>query len=243
MIPKVIHYCWFGGNPLPEEAVRCINSWKKYCPDYVIKEWNEKNFDIECCKYVREAYDAKKWAFITDYVRLYALVIEGGIYMDTDVEVVKPLDDFLHHQAFSGFQTVDSIPTGIMACEKSFEPFAELLAEYDSREFITDNGELNIIPNTVYITNLFLKYGLRLNNSYQVVRGFALYPSDYFCAKSYHTGIVHTTENTHTIHHFAGSWLTDESKRRKEFREKMTEKYGYFIGSAIYKIAKTFKCI
>ncbi len=243
MIPKVIHYCWFGGNPLPEEAVKCVNSWKKYCPDYVIKEWNENNFDIDCCRYVREAYDAKKWAFITDYVRLYAMVNEGGIYMDTDVEVVKSLDVFLRHQAFSGFQTVDSIPTGIMACEKGYGPFTELLAEYDRREFITDNGELNVTPNTVYITNLFLKYGLQLNNSFQIVCGFALYPFDYFCAKSYHTGIVHTTENTYTIHHFAGSWLTDESKRRKEFRGKMTEKYGYFIGSAIYKIAKAFKYI
>ena len=111
MIPKIIHYCWFGGKPLPELAQKCIASWKKYCPDYEIKEWNESNFNLNSCDYVREAYEAKKWAFITDYVRLYAMVTEGGIYMDTDVEVIKPLDPFLKHKAFSGFEDEVSIPT------------------------------------------------------------------------------------------------------------------------------------
>ena len=97
MIPKVIHYCWFGGNPLPELAQKCIASWKKYCPDYEIKEWNESNFDLNCCDYVREAYEAKKWAFVSDVARLYAMVHEGGIYMDTDVEVIAPLDSLLQY--------------------------------------------------------------------------------------------------------------------------------------------------
>lgn len=116
MIPKKIHYCWFGGNPLPPLAVKCIESWKKYCPDYEIKEWNESNFDLNCNEYVREAYEAKKWAFITDVVRLYAMVTEGGIYMDTDVEVLRPLDDLLVYEAVSGFETKTRIPTGLMAC-------------------------------------------------------------------------------------------------------------------------------
>ena len=101
MIPKIIHYCWFGGNPLPADARRCIESWKKYLPDYKIKEWNENNFDINSNQYVREAYEKRKFAFVTDYVRLYALVNEGGVYMDTDVEVIKSYDPFLHHTAFS----------------------------------------------------------------------------------------------------------------------------------------------
>ena len=105
MIPKVIHYCWFGGNPLPELAQKCIASWKKYCPDYEIKEWNESNFDLNCCDYVREAYEAKKWAFVSDVARLYAMVHEGGIYMDTDVEVIAPLDSLLQYHAVSGFET------------------------------------------------------------------------------------------------------------------------------------------
>ena len=124
MIPKTIHYIWFGGNPLPEDAKRCIDTWKKYCPDYEIKEWNESNFDVAQNDYIKEAYEAKKWAFVSDYARLKVLVEYGGIYMDTDVEVLKPLDRFLSERAFSGFEDADAIPAGIMACEKGFELFA-----------------------------------------------------------------------------------------------------------------------
>ena len=114
MIPKIIHYCWFGKNPLPEETKEFIESWKKYCPQYKIIEWNEDNFDINKLRYTKEAYEHKKWAFITDYVRLYALYYYGGIYMDTDVEVTKPLDCFLEEQGFSGFEMPDKVPTGLM---------------------------------------------------------------------------------------------------------------------------------
>ena len=112
MIPKIIHYCWFGKNPLPDDARDCIESWKKNCPDYEIKEWNEENFDINTCAYVKEAYDKKKWAFITDFVRLKVLYDYGGIYMDTDVEVCKSLDPLLKWDAFSGFESDNNIPTG-----------------------------------------------------------------------------------------------------------------------------------
>ena len=105
MIPKIIHYCWFGGGDKPELAVKCIESWKKYLSDYEIKEWNEENFDITQNQYVREAYENRKFAFVTDYVRLYAIYTEGGVYMDTDVEVIGSYDLFLHHHAFSGFET------------------------------------------------------------------------------------------------------------------------------------------
>ena len=243
MIPKIIHYCWFGGNPLPDDAKSCIESWKKNCPDYEIREWNESNFDLNCCSYVRQAYEAKKWAFITDYVRLYAMVNYGGIYMDTDVEVRKPLDSFLKHQAFSGFQEPKYIPTGIMACEKGFPLFKQLLDEYDTRVFVKDDGSYNTVPNTVYITDLCLERGLELNNKYQVVEGFALYPVDYFCAKSFATGMVQETENTYTIHHFAGSWYTEEQKRRKELKHSLIAQYGSFWGKVFYKIQKTVKRI
>ena len=105
MIPKIIHYCWFGGKPKPELAEKCIESWKKFCPDYEIVEWNEGNFNINSNLYVKQAYEAKKYAFVTDYVRLYALYTQGGIYMDTDVMVLKPLDEYLNHEAFSGFES------------------------------------------------------------------------------------------------------------------------------------------
>ena len=144
MIPKVIHYCWFGGKPLPKLAQKCIASWKKFCPDYEIIRWDEANFDVNGCDYSREAYEAKNWAFVSDYARLKILVDNGGIYMDTDVEVVKPLDEFLSNEAFSGFESPAVIPTGIMACEKGFAPFAEMLKEYDTQHFLLMGGGAKI---------------------------------------------------------------------------------------------------
>ena len=161
MIPKVIHYCWFGGNPLPELAQKCIASWKKYCPDYEIKEWNESNFDLNCCDYVREAYEAKKWAFVSDVARLYAMVHEGGIYMDTDVEVIAPLDSLLQYHAVSGFETEHSIPTGLMACEKGNPMFTEFLNEYKTAHFLLPDSSLDQTTNVVRITNISLFQTIR----------------------------------------------------------------------------------
>lgn len=237
MIPKIIHYCWFGGKPKPDEVVKYIESWKVYCPDYEIREWNESNFDINVCSYVRDAYKEKKWAFITDYVRLYAMVNYGGIYMDTDVEVIKNLDAFLGEQAFSGFQTEDSIPTGIMACEKGFPLFQELLSDYESRSFYNPDGSLNVKSNVRYITETCDKYGLVLNNKKQSINGFALYPFDYFCAKSWQTGKVTITDNTYTIHHFAGSWLTDQQRKDKELEYYCHKHFGP-LADIIFKIVK-----
>lgn len=149
MIPKIIHYCWFGGNPLPELAKKCIASWKLYCPDYEIKEWNESNFDLDCCDYVREAYQSKKWAFVSDVARLHALVTEGGIYMDTDVEVIKPLDNLLKYNAVSGFETEKTIQTGLIASEKENSMLQEMLASYEDDHFILSDGTMDKTPNIV----------------------------------------------------------------------------------------------
>ena len=113
MIPKIIHYCWFGSNPLSETAQECIASWRKYCPDYEIKEWNENNFDLNCCNFVKEAYEAKKWAFVRDVARLKIIYEEGEIYLDTDVQVVKSFDDLLNNQCFLGEETSGCIKTGL----------------------------------------------------------------------------------------------------------------------------------
>ena len=144
MIPKIIHYCWFGGKPLPEDAKKYIESWEKYCPDYKICRWDESTFDINEIPYVKEAYEAKKWAFITDYVRLYVLKNIGGIYMDTDVEVIKNLDCFLNEKGFSGFEKIDAVPTGIMAAEKNHPFIIELLHDYDNLHFLKDDGTLDL---------------------------------------------------------------------------------------------------
>ena len=224
MIPKVIHYCWVGGQPLSDLAQKCIKSWKKYCPDYEIKEWNENNFNIDCCAYTREAYDAKKMAFVSDYVRLYVLVNEGGIYMDTDVEVRSSLDSYLNNHAFSGFQSINEIPTGIMACEKGFPLFYELLHDYDCRHFELSRGEYDASTNVEAITARCIEKGLRLNNQEQFVEGFHLYPMDVFCAKDCVTGEICSTDNTVTIHHFAGSWKAKELVIGKKIRDSLKGK-------------------
>lgn len=222
MIPKIIHYCWFGRNPKPKLAEKCIKSWKKFCPDYEIREWNEDNFSIsEAPLYVRQAYEAKKWAFVTDYVRLYAMTKYGGIYMDTDVEVVKPLDRFLEHQAFSGFEDGVQIPTGIMACEKDYPLFKSLLSFYDTASFWNPDGTMNLTTNVTTITNLCLEKGLRQDNSFQILDGFALYPKDVFCPVSYATGKLERTKNTCTIHWFSGSWHTAEEKKKKKQYDRL----------------------
>lgn len=226
MIPKVIHYCWFGGNPLPEDAKKCIASWKKHCPEYEIIEWNESNFDIHSNCYIKEAYEAKKYAFVTDYVRLFVMYEYGGVYMDTDVELVKNLDDFLKNQAFSGFESSNSIPTGIMASEKNFKLFGDLLKYYENRHFINADGSYDITTNTVTITEMCKKYGLVLNNKYQVIDGFALYPNDYFCPLENETGLLKKTENTVAIHWFAKSWVNDESTKLLKFTRILHRLFG-----------------
>lgn len=209
-IPKIIHYCWFGNGEMPELALKCIESWKTHLPDYEIVEWSEKNFDIKKApKYVQEAYYARKYAFVTDYVRLYAIYNFGGIYMDTDVEVLKPLDKFLHHPAFSGFEDNNCVPTGIMASVKGGLWAKDQLEYYHDkkRRFFLPSGEIDQTTNVVIITEYMLSKGLIQDNSYQEFdKLITMYPSDYFCPKSWSTGNINITSNTHTIHHFAGSW-------------------------------------
>lgn len=217
MIPKIIHYCWFGGNPLPELAVKCIESWKKNCPDYEIKQWDETNFDLHYNEYVWEAFQAKKWAFITDVVRLYALKNYGGVYMDTDVEVLKSLDPFLEHIAFSGFENDKNIPTGIMASVKGGKWVSDNLHYYDDKHFIKEDGTLDLTTNVTTITNYMLPLGLKQNNTFQDFPGLiTFYPKDYFCPKSYEDGKIYLTPNTVTIHHFAGSWHTPAQILKKK---------------------------
>lgn len=250
MIPKVIHYCWFGGNPLPELAKGCIESWKKYCPDYKIVEWNESNFDLSCCDYVKEAFQAKKWAFITDYVRLYALYNYGGIYMDTDVEVVKSLDAFLQQPAFSGFESDTQIPTGIMASEKGNLWTKRQLDYYTNRHFILSDGTLDLTTNVRTITNITAEYypSLKLNNTYQELGDITFYPKDYFCPKDALTKEVHMTENTATIHHFNGSWIPPEERMIAQKAEQIGKKYNphlgklySFVGVAWYRLKDAYR--
>lgn len=207
-IPKVIHYCWFGKNQEPELMQQCIESWKKYLPDYELVLWNEDSFDINSNLFVKEAYQEKKWAFVSDYVRLYALKHHGGLYMDTDVEVLKNLDSFLSHDAFSGYDNDTHIPTGIMGAFKE-HPWIELLiGYYEDLHFINTDGTLNTKTNAAIITEMTTQhYDFDYKIGYQELKdGLIIYPKDYFCPKSYYDGEIRLTDNTHTIHHFNGSW-------------------------------------
>ena len=221
MIPKIVHYCWFGKGEKPKLAQKCIASWKKYLSDYEFIEWSEDNFDITSIKYVEEAYICKKYAFVTDYVRLYALYNIGGIYMDTDVEVLTDYDMFLHHKAFSGFESDGNVPTGMMAAEKGNKWIGDLLKYYNDKLFIHDDGSYNLTTNTTIITNYMVEIGLRLDNTYQNFEGLvSMYPSDYFCPKDHRTGKIKLTHNSVCIHHFAGSWLEHKSMSYRLYKLK-----------------------
>ncbi len=231
MIPKIIHYCWFGGKPLPELACRCIESWKKYLPEYEIVRWDENTFDINSNPYVKEAYENKKYAFVTDYVRLYAIYTQGGIYMDTDVEVRKPLEQFLKHHAFSGFESYHDIPTGIMASEKGFHGIKDQLDYYTNRHFVKEDGTFDMTTNVVTITNYYLERGLKRNNTFQVLEGYAFYPRIYFCPSP--LDIAERLDEIYTIHHMAGSWLDPDEIRKKQ---KFSSNVKVFFAKVIRRV-------
>lgn len=209
---------------MPDLALKCIDSWKKYLPEYELRLWNEDNYDIDSNKFVKEAYRNKKYAFVTDVVRLYALYNYGGIYMDTDVEVLRPLDDFLKYPAFSGFEVEEAIPTGIMGAENGSTWAKRELDYYNDLSFILPNGAFNTKPNVQIITEHALTHGLIPNGQFQIVNDeLAIFPKEYFCPKSYVDGQIYLTDNSYTIHHFAGSWHNEDAlliKLKKMFGDK-----------------------
>lgn len=220
MIPKTIHYCWFGRNPKPELAQKCFASWKKFCPDYEIIEWNEDNFDINSAPlFVRQAYEAKKWAFVTDYVRLEVVYKHGGVYLDTDVEVISKLDDLLDYNAFFGTQNGIVINTGLgFGAVKGTPILSELMETYQSIPFVKEDGSYDNVTCPERDTEIFNRHGLVGNNSFQILPGnIVCLPMEYLSPKDYMTGEMTITENTKTIHHFAESWMTE--KERKEMEE------------------------
>lgn len=215
MIPKVIHYCWFGGNPLPKLAERCIKSWKKYLPDYEIKEWNETNFDVNCCDYVSEAYNSKKWAFVSDYARFWILYNYGGIYFDTDVEVIKNMSNIIAAGAFMGCEMVGSstiefdlgINPGLgLGVDPGNELFKEILDLYDGLHF--KSGVAHIPTVVDYTTHILKKHGWVGDNEVSKIGGIIIYPPEYFCPYNLSTGKINITDRTVSIHHYAATWFT-----------------------------------
>ncbi|MBO4402167.1 MAG: glycosyl transferase [Bacteroidales bacterium] len=207
MIPRKIHYCWFGRGEMPQLAKDCIASWHKYMPDWEYKLWNEENFNVEAIPYTAEAYAAGKYAFVTDYVRLYALKTEGGVYMDTDVEILKPLDDLLHLTAFTGYEGSKHRPpvTGLMASEAGGEWVTEQLEDYRNAHFIQSDGSYDMTTNTCRISRIMQANGFVCDGNMKQYKDLTVFPTEYFCPHQT-TGEYLRTENTYCNHLFMASW-------------------------------------
>lgn len=214
IIPKVIHYCWFGKNPIPEKYLRWMDSWSKYCPDYEIKLWNEDNYDVTKNKYMYEAYKAKKWGFVPDYARLDIIYNEGGVYFDTDVELIANIDDLLYQKGFAGFESDSYVAFGLgFGAVKGLPIIKELRDSYDSMSFIGADGSTSKIASPVYQTDVLKKHGLVCNGEYQTVADITLFPQKMFSPKSCGLRVIKTVPYTKSIHHYDGSWLDDDAKR------------------------------
>jgi len=215
MIPQIIHYCWFGNTPKSDEIIRCIESWKKFMPNWKILEWNEQNFDINKYTYTQEAYKLKKWAFVSDIARLDILYQYGGIYLDIDVEFIKSLPEyFLECSGICGFEYTNTIAPGlILGVEKGNEFIKKILDSYINEHFYINKRGWYKTINT-RITEQFEMDGLKKNNQLQIIDGFHIYPSEYFCG--YNTDIrePEITENTICWHHYLGSWSKPSIKMR-----------------------------
>ena len=229
MIPKVIHYCWFGRNPKSKLVYDCMESWKKTCPDYEIIEWNESNFNLDKAPlYVRQAYEKRKWPFVTDYVRLQVIYENGGIYLDTDVELLKNLDDLLNNTAFFGFQTDLYVATGLgFGAEKGCQILKELMQDYEVIPFVRRDGTMDLLPCTFRNNEVFIKHGLiRDNTEQELDSGVRILPASFFCPKNHETGELIITDDTYSIHHYCASWLTKAQVLVAEKRKMYIMKYG-----------------
>jgi mannosyltransferase OCH1-like enzyme len=241
MIPKTIHYCWFGGKPLPRTARKCLKSWKKYFPDYEIKEWNETNYDVNKIPYIKDAYEAKKYAFVSDYARFDLLYQYGGLYFDTDVEVIKSFDSVLESGSFLGMEIAGRINPGIGCAFNAGENVVrEILETYQAMDFsYSINNNLTIVD---IITDIFNRHGFQNNNTIQNIAGINIYPTEYFNPIDFDTHYLRKTANTLSIHHGDASWV-DGKRRTTAFLHRWLcrifgKKTGIFLSGKIRKTSK-----
>jgi len=238
MIPQIIHYCWFGRNPLPESAIKCINSWKKFLPDYEIKEWNEDNFDVNIITYTKEAYEAKKYAFVSDYARYYILHKEGGLFFDTDVEVIKPLGDIIARGAFMGIEveaTPDKAPLvnpGLGIGAPAGLPFYKnVLDYYQDLHFLGEDALPNPLTVVIHTTNVLVSKGMKNENVHQEVAGINIYPRDFFNPLDDNKGTLNITVNTRSIHWYSKTWLN----KQDQLKNKITRVFHRLFGDDCFK--------
>lgn len=247
-IIKLIHYCWFGLSELPENAKNCIESWKRYCPDYKIIEWNESNFDITKNKYIKEAYYAKKYAFVSDYVRYEVLYNFGGLYFDTDVEIIKPINHLLLRGPFmcceedgrkvktlfkSNHKIAVASGLGLYAIPH-MEIYKNILEVYNKSSFINSDGSYNQKTVVAHTTEILMANGLKDIFGVQQVKDIIIYPKSYFCPIDYYSGKLSITPDTVAIHHYNGSWQTKEEIECRNLAIKLT---GFLGVSLAYQIS------
>ena len=215
LIPKKIHYMWLGKKEIPIELRKCIESWRRYCPDYEIIEWNEDNYDIDKHPYMRQAYENSAYGFVPDYARLDILYNHGGFYLDTDVELKKSLDDMCYQEAFCGVEKWQVLNFGgCSGAVKGHPMIKKFLDARDNVFFIDKNGKKNKNTCGFYDTKVVLEEGYLLNGTTQCINGMNIYAYDYFQPYDYMSGILNITENTYSIHHFNGGWLDERMKEQ-----------------------------
>ncbi|MDF7668806.1 glycosyltransferase [Lactobacillus sp. ESL0703] len=245
MIPKVINYCWFGKAPLPSEVQRCISSWQKYCPDYAIVRWDESNFDVNKYDFTREAYEKQKWAFVSDVARLDIIYHHGGIYLDTDVELIKSLDSVLAAEAYFGCEDRLTINTGGgFGAVKGNKLIWANLNEYQKLHFINHDGTFNQMICTDITTHLLAKRGFKFNGTKQKIDNVVIYPSSYFCPVNFWQGKLTIKPNTISIHHYAASWKDEKNRNGKVLVMKKYLKHyiDFLLGYGTYnKIKRLIK--
>lgn len=235
MIKKEIHYCWFGKNEMPSSAIKCIESWKKSCPDYTIVEWNEDNYDVNKNQYTKYMYENKKYAFLTDYARLDVVYNNGGFYFDTDVEIIKNLDELTNNNCFMALEEKGRVNTGLgFGAEKNFDFLKENMNYYENIVEITD--EFNIETCVDITSRLLLNRGLKINDEIQEIDNIRIYPVEYFCPKNYVTGLINLTNATYSIHHYDASWQTEEMRKISTYEKNIYKIFGNKVGKIISSI-------
>ena len=245
MIKKIIHYCWFGGGKEPDSVKECIASWEKYCPNYEIIKWTEDTFDITCHPYMKEAYEHKKWAFVSDLARLLIIYKYGGVYLDTDVELIKNLDSIVDNNAY--FFAIErfkhlrekgdsiNIATGLgFGAESGHVMVKALIDEYNGAHFIQDNGEFDCTPCPRRNSKALSRFGFNYEDKLLHIMDGTIYPSEYFCPIEFERGVSNFTSNTVSIHHYSGSWRSKEDIEKDEKLRQYISKYGNRCGRIFF---------
>lgn len=227
MIPKIIHYCWFGRKEKPKKIQKCIKTWREKCPDYQIIEWNEDNFEVDKLQYTKDAYKANKFAFVSDVARINALYNMGGIYLDTDVIVYKNFDEVLHHKCVLGFEQDNYVATSFMACEKNCKLMNDFYNIYTDIDFYDKSGNIIEGTNVSKLTSILLEKGLKRDNTYQILEdNIAIYPQEYFSPYDYGYCVRNNTENTICEHLFFVSWLSKSVLLKRLIKKVLVKFFG-----------------